>query len=139
MGFGPKAKSRSLRGDANSTHTREFWNWRTTLTRLFVSLSLVILSGGITWAVPGPPSGLLAEVSGNTVTLSWVPPVGSPVTAYRLQAGNAPGLTNVFDGVVGLTVRVTATNVPNGSYYVRVRAIDGTGESTPSNEVLVVV
>jgi hypothetical protein len=32
---------------------------------------------------------------------------------------------------------LTAPNVPRGTYYVRVRSVNGTGVGEPSNEVMV--
>lgn len=57
---------------------------------------------------------------------------------YRIEAGTAPGLSNIgiFDvGVVtGLTVAA-----PPGTYYARVRGVGSDGVGAPSNELTVVV
>jgi hypothetical protein len=55
------------------------------------------------------------------------------------EAGTAPGLSNVASSLVGVATTFTATAVPPGTYYVRVRAIGSDGESSPSNEATVVV
>jgi hypothetical protein len=90
-----------------------------------------------TFAVPAPPILNPALVAGSTVTLSWSVPFGT--TGIRLEAGTAPGLSNAVSTVIGPIGSYTATNVPPGTYYARVRAIDATGESAPSNEVIVAV
>jgi hypothetical protein len=89
-------------------------------------------------AVPAPPTGLTASVSGDSVSLVWTAPA-AVVTAYRLEAGSAPGAANIASSVVGAAASFTAASVPPGTYYVRVRAIAADGESAPSNEVTFVV
>jgi hypothetical protein len=90
---------------------------------------------------PGAPLNLAFGVSGTTVTLTWGPPGSGPTTAsYVLQAGTGPGLSNVVNFNTGSTAGTfTATSVPSGTYYVRVRAanVDGLGDA--SNEVTIVV
>ena len=109
------------------------------MKRLWLALSFVLLFGLEAWAVPGPPTNLTAQVSGTTVILAWVGPAGVTVIGFRIQAGTAPGLSNVANLVVGTAPGLTAPNVPNGTYYVRVIAIAADGESLASNEVTVVV
>jgi hypothetical protein len=90
--------------------------------------------------VPDPPSGLTAIVSGSTVTLAWSGPAGGCApTGYVLEAGSAPGFANLANGDVGNTLNFTASGVGVGTYYVRVRALNGAARSAPSNEVTVVV
>jgi hypothetical protein len=81
------------------------------------------------------PTLLPPVITGSTVQLSWTPVSGA--SRYQLRAGTAPGGRNAFDGNVGATTSVTATNVPIGTYFVRVHAVDTTGEGGPSNEVRV--
>jgi hypothetical protein len=103
------------------------------LTMAVVSL-LAVTAG----AIPSAPTNLTAQVVGNTVTLTWTAPPGA-VSGYKLEAGSAAGLSNLANLPVGPTPAFSATGVANGIYYVRVRAIDLTGESQPSNEVVVTV
>ena len=69
---------------------------------------------------------------------SWTIPSGGP-TAYILQAGSAPGLSNLAN----LDLRqaqptFTTSGVPAGTYYVRVLARrNNCSLSAPSNEVIV--
>lgn len=88
---------------------------------------------------PGTPQNLAATVTGNTVTFTWqAPSVGGIPTSYQLEASLSPG------GALIATLPVssspaTVPNVPNGVYYVRVRALNADGPSAQSNEVVVAV
>lgn len=90
-------------------------------------------------APPGPPTGLVASVSGSTVTISWSAPTsGGAATGYQLMAGTAPGASNV--GVVPLAATsMVVPGVPNGIYYVRITATNTAGVSAPSADVPIVV
>jgi hypothetical protein len=90
-------------------------------------------------AAPGAPQNLSATVTGSQLSVSWQPPVsGGSVSTYILQAGSGPGLANIFNGALGLTLGIAAP-VPPGNYYLRVLA-QGTGGTSPaSNEVLATV
>ncbi|MEZ5293881.1 MAG: fibronectin type III domain-containing protein [Vicinamibacterales bacterium] len=94
-----------------------------------------------TSAPPGPPGGLVGTVSGQLLSLSWQPPSsGGAVDGYVLEAGTAPGLSNI--GAIPLPpspTAIQAPGVPPGTYYLRVRARNAGGTSQPSNEVSVVV
>ncbi len=79
-----------------------------------------------------PPTSLVAQASGNTVGLSWVP--NADATSYQVEAGSTSGAANLFNGDVG-NVAALATAAPTGIYYVRVRAKRAGLVSAPSNEV----
>jgi len=87
---------------------------------------------------PGPPQSLVANVSGNLVTLTWqAPNTGDVPSTYVVEAAFSPS------GAVIASLPVTATQLvvsaPNGIYYVRVRGVDNSGFGEASNEVIVVV
>jgi len=117
-------------------------------------LALVVVDGGdgnlhdeVDWAdarlsclgpgaaTPASPTSLSALAFGQTAGLWWAPVPGA--TSYRLEAGSAPGLTNL--GVFDLTANVLSAAVPNGAYWVRVRAINawGTSAATPDTRLVV--
>jgi hypothetical protein len=92
-------------------------------------------------AVPGIPFNLSFNVAATTVVLAWnMAPVGDPPASFIVEAGSVAGASDlaIFDTGNTLT-SVTVTNVPSGTYYVRVRARNASGTSGPSNEVIVVV
>jgi predicted phage tail protein len=86
---------------------------------------------------PEPPSSLRASGTGSQVNLEWsAPSTGSVPTGYIIEAGSAPGLSNLAVlRVAGVTT--FATVAPPGVYYVRVRAVNARGTSAPSNEIVV--
>jgi hypothetical protein len=108
----------------------------------------IALTVGITsncTAAPSQPTNLQATAIGTTVRLFWngsagVGGGGLP-TSYVVEAGSAPGRTDLVPGLVmgsGSTTLVSS-NVAPGIYYVRVRAKNDCGTSPPSNEASVTV
>jgi large repetitive protein len=85
-------------------------------------------------AAPGAPSFDYPLVTGSTVNLTWQPGDGLP-TSYVVEAGTAPTLTNLANFDKGSSAAtLTVTGVGAGTYYVRVRARNACGTSTPSHE-----
>jgi hypothetical protein len=85
---------------------------------------------------PGAPQGLAATVSGRDVTLTFTN-VGD-ASGFVLDVGFSPGRTDLSTFVGGATT-ATFTNVPSGTYYLRVRGGNAFGGGRPSNEVVVTV
>lgn len=101
------------------------------------SNEVVIVVGGC--AAPGAPSGLVLTLnSGGTIALRWDAAAGAP-TSYILEAGTAPGLSNLASADIGAVTTFTSAGVAPGTYYLRVRARNACGLSGPSNELLIVV
>lgn len=98
----------------------------------------LIVGGGGCSAPPGASSGLTVSVSSATVTFAWLAAPGSP-SSYTLQAGSAPGSSNLGVVNTGNATSYTATGVPNGTYYVRIVAANPCGTGPASNEVIAVV
>ena len=92
--------------------------------------------GGGCSTQPDAPTNLAGSISGNVVTLNWTPPVtGCPPTGYIVQAGSAPGLSDIAIINVGSAPTLSAS-APPGTYYVRVIAVNSFGGSAPSNEIV---
>lgn len=92
---------------------------------------------------PGAPLGLTYTIVNRRVTLSWQPPLnpGSrPIYRYVLTAGTVSGSSNVGSFLVNGTT-LEADNVPSGTYYVRVAAVNycAPAPGVPSSEVIIVV
>lgn len=88
---------------------------------------------------PGVPQNLTQVVNGTTVTLTWSPPTaGGAPTGYLVEASIVPGGALVASLAVAQP-SLTVPDVPGGVYYVRVRAVNASGASGPSNEVIVAV
>ncbi|HJZ77552.1 MAG TPA: choice-of-anchor tandem repeat GloVer-containing protein [Vicinamibacterales bacterium] len=90
---------------------------------------------------PAVPTGLTTSSSGSNITISWQrPPVGCPPTSYILQAGSAPGLSNLANFNTGSdSTAFSAGGVGAGTYYIRVIAVNAGGASGPSQDVALVV
>jgi hypothetical protein len=86
----------------------------------------------------GAPTNLVATVSGTTVDFAWTAPVGPAPTGYIIEASLAPGGAPIASvSVPGTSARVT--NVPTGTFFIRVRAVYPGGTSQPSSTVQIVV
>lgn len=86
-----------------------------------------------TCGIPTPPRNLNAWVNGTHVLLNWEPPALGNVASYVVEAGSASGGINLYNAPVGPQTNVQAF-VPFGSYFVRLRAQNGCGTSSTSNE-----
>jgi TonB family protein len=101
----------------------------------------VIMSVTVLFNLPADntaPSNLQASVNGNLLSLTWVAPTTVPA-AYRIEAGTGAGLTDIGAVTVPASPTGLTTPVPNGTYFIRVRAVHQGTPSAPSNEVSVTV
>jgi len=88
---------------------------------------------------PGAPEDFTATVTGSAVTFGWqAPTTGGAAGAYILEAGSGPGLSDIARVPLTATA-LTVPNVPPGTYFVRVRAVNNAGTGDASAEVQVVV
>lgn len=93
-------------------------------------------SPGPPGAPPPAPGNPTARVDAGLVTLSWLPAAGAQ--SYRLEVGTSPGGHDVVDVSVG--ARTSASGpLPPGSYFFRVFAFNGAGQSPPSAVIPFVV
>lgn len=84
---------------------------------------------------PHPPTAVrVAGVVGNSVMLRWQAPPGPVPTGYLLEGGVVPGrpLVAITTGSANPLFIFTA---PTGSYFLRVRALDGAGPGPASVEI----
>lgn len=103
-------------------------------------ISFVVGAAGCTMPplMPDPPT-VVVNGTGNTVTLKWTPPPGSPATTYSLAVGSSPGLGNLGVIPVGATTTLVAGDVPNGVYFARLVAANACGASLPSGDTRIAV
>lgn len=100
---------------------------------------LVVGGGGGCSSAPGAPSGFTTSSSGSTVTLRWNAAGGNPTT-YVVEAGSAPGLSNLANSDLGSpATSYVASGVGRGTYYVRMRGRNPCGLGPASNEALAIV
>jgi hypothetical protein len=80
---------------------------------------------------------LKAIVTGSTVLFVWEPPAsGDSVTTYMLEAGSSTAASNLASFSAGDATMYRA-NVPLGTYYVRVRAVNAAGAGPASDDIAV--
>jgi hypothetical protein len=100
-------------------------------------------TGGVSASqvAPGAPTNLTFLILGTTVALSWTAPsTGDPTTTYVIEVGSTAGALDIaYFSTGNPNTSLTATNVPNGTYYVRVRGSNFSGIGPASNEIVVVV
>jgi hypothetical protein len=93
--------------------------------------------GATPLTAPGRTSRLIGTVVGSTVHLRWMAPIsGGPVTGYVVEAGLARG-TTLLTAPLGAVTRVSFPGVGAGTYFVRVRAVNGAGSGPSSDDVAV--
>lgn len=93
-------------------------------------------------SLPGPPQQLTTTVAGNVVSLTWQAPAdtgGAPVVGYVLEAGSAAGASNLARLTLGSATSFVSPAIPNGSYFLRVRAVNAAGVGVATPEVRVIV
>jgi hypothetical protein len=87
---------------------------------------------------PGTPSMNAATVSGGNVTLSWnAPGSGGTASTYTVIARIGAMVVATLPGQAGTTAFVP--NAPPGTYLVTVVAVNSSGTSAESNQVVVSV
>jgi TonB family protein len=105
---------------------------------LTVTVQFTLPPGGSPPSGASPASNLQASVAGNLLTLSWQAP-SPPAGAYVIEAGTASGLSNIAIVQVAATPTSLTASVPNGTYFIRVKALNQGVPTAPSNEVVVTV
>jgi hypothetical protein len=94
------------------------------------------VEGGSPGVPPGVPAMPIVTLSGQFVTLNWAAPVsGGAVIDYQLEAGSAPGASNI--AIVRTVAPTLSATAPPGIYYVRVRARNAAGLGPASPEVVI--
>jgi hypothetical protein len=90
---------------------------------------------------PLAPVDVFAQVLGRTVSLVWsLPRHSTTATDYLIEVGATPGAFLAFasrSASLGTTLQVS--NVPPGTYYVRIRGVNAAGVSGPSSVAHVAV
>lgn len=90
--------------------------------------------GGI--PTPGAPANFAVAFSGRSVFMTWAaPPTGGTPTSYALEVGSGPGSSDLVVIPLGNTTSFSAAGVPDGVFWLRVRAANAAGWGAASNEV----
>jgi hypothetical protein len=93
-------------------------------------------AGAVVLTPPPAPSLEPPVIAGGAVTLTWS--AVRMATDYQIEAGPAPGAT-VFTARTNGNLSLTVSAVPPGTYYVRLRALNDSGVSEASSEIIVTV
>jgi 5-hydroxyisourate hydrolase-like protein (transthyretin family) len=91
---------------------------------------------------PNAPTNFRIVTSGGTAQFAWTAPSlsgGGAPTSYLLEAGGSPGTTFITLPIPGTGTTFSVPGVPPGTYFVRVRGVNGGGTGPASNEVTLVV
>ncbi len=90
---------------------------------------------------PGAPSGLTWSAADSSLSMRWNPPASGEVpAAYTIEAGSAPGLSDVALFSTGSpSTSYSASPVADGTYFVRVKSANAAGLSAASDEATLVV
>jgi hypothetical protein len=87
---------------------------------------------------PPQPTGLAATVTGRHVSLQWGAGAGAVTTGFVVEAGSAPGLSDLAQvNVVGSTLDVD--DVPPGTYHVRIRPTNALTSGIATADLVVTV
>ena len=109
---------------------------------LILCVCAMVASAGTAFAQEPAPSDLRAMVSGSSVVILWRAPGGAMPDGFRLEAGSAPGLTDLavvnipWNPQQGVDGHFAAAGVAPGVYYVRVRGVYGRTVTAASGEVM---
>lgn len=106
-------------------------------TGIVVRSNSVVIPVGA-FALPGPPVGLTATTNGPVVSFQWQPPLsdgGAPVQAFVLEAGTSPGRSDLAVLPIGAALSFVTPPLPDGNYFVRVRARTVAGVGPASADV----
>ncbi len=89
------------------------------------------------FAPPTDPGNFVATVSGSTVSLTWTASTGQ-LDSYVVEYGQAVGVWDGLDTASSAT-SLQVSDVPTGTYFVRIRAKNICGVGAPSNEAILTI
>ncbi|MGE3889599.1 MAG: hypothetical protein AB7H81_24495 [Vicinamibacterales bacterium] len=88
------------------------------------------------WVVVGGFTRVAAVTEGTLLSLQWRAPSTGPPPTYVIEAGTAPGLSDVARLPVSGAATTFTIDAPPRRYWGRVRALNGAGPSEPSGELI---
>ena len=90
-------------------------------------------------APPSAPTNLRFTKTGNVVTLNWNAPASGAPSQYRLVVGSVAGGADVLITNTANNSTTLVATASNGTYFVKVQAVNPCGASPSSNEAIVTV
>jgi hypothetical protein len=95
------------------------------------SNEVVVNVGGC--APPAAPTAFRFTRNGSLVTLNWDPVAGA--SDYVLEVGSTSGASNLLS--IALPPGPITASAPPGTYFARLRARNGCGAGSASNEIVI--
>lgn len=95
---------------------------------------LLTTSGCLPRTIASPSDLRVAQVDA-TIGLTWTLPVTPSRTAVRLEVGSAEGSADLYNLELPASQTSFSATAPPGRYFARVRALAGTSESWPTDDV----
>lgn len=131
----------SLNGNGSFTYTpnagysgTDTFTYRVSNANGFSNVASVTIQVTGTTTTFDPDNLYAWSIVGNTVTLRWDAPTSGTPTGYVMDGGVAPGAPLVSINTQQ-SLPVFVFSAPNGSFYVRVRAIVNGQPTGPTNEI----
>ena len=90
-------------------------------------------------APPSAPTNLRFTKAGNAVILNWDAPASGTPSQYRIVVGSVAGGADLLIANTADNSTTLVATAPNGTYFVKVQAVNLCGPSPSSNEVIVTV
>lgn len=96
--------------------------------------------GGGGTSVPGAPGNFTVAFSGRSVFMTWTAPsTGGTPTGYVLEAGSRSGAADLAAIPLSAATSFSASGVPDGVFWLRVRAANASGSGPASSDIGVVM
>ncbi len=86
--------------------------------------------------VPAAPLDVTAVADGERMTFAWQPPSTGAPPAYLLEAGTAEGRGDLGTLALAGSATSLSLDIPSGTYWARLYALNGAGRSAPGAELL---
>jgi len=88
---------------------------------------------------PGMPTGFTASVDRHVGRFTWNPAPFDNAETYRLEAGLAPGATEVVIPMLAVPGAFQLPGVPAGRFFLRLRGVNQYGDGPTTEDVELVV
>ena len=88
-------------------------------------------------SVPAPPLDPTVSSEGTILTFRWQPPSTHTQAGYVLDAGTVEGSSNIASLPLDAGATSFTIDAPQGRFFGRLRAVNASGTSAPSTELVI--